>query len=200
MVETTSWASKTACSVSASSENGYSLSRTNFSTPSSVSGAMATTRAPALRKRSMSSRNCERWRRQNGQPNPRRNTSTTGPVAIMSDSRTVSPCWSTSARSGAFCPTAAVVLCTLTAGTLRRGGAECCAAGRTKDDEHVPFGARLVGGGQHSMVEHRGEHLSARGAAGRQARDPDGRGLLGLRLVGRDGVDRAPEPGDIHAE
>src|ERR1700686_2451139 len=85
----------------------------NRATPSGVSGATATTVAPAAVNRSMSSRNCERCLRQNGQPKPRRKTSTTGPDAVTEDSWNGTPCWSVRVKSGATAPTPAVRLWTL---------------------------------------------------------------------------------------
>jgi len=68
---------------------------------------------------SWSSRNCARCRRQNGQANPRKNTSTTGPFASSSSSEMFVPRLLGSANRGAGVPTAAVVLCVDTPVTLR---------------------------------------------------------------------------------
>jgi hypothetical protein len=76
----TSYASKTLPSVSASTVNGYVLVLRCFTNSSWECGAMATMEAPVAVSVLIDSRNCARCLRQNGQKNPRRKTSTTGPV------------------------------------------------------------------------------------------------------------------------
>src|SRR4051794_23514633 len=147
---------------------------------------MATTWAPALRNCSMSSRNCERCRRQNGQAKPRRNTRTTGPAVSASVSRKALPVASGNTKSGAGEPSAAV-------------------------DERVPmptYSPRPSGGPSNGglrvvldvalhltrsvLRRQQGHEVQRHVDAGRDARGRDHRSTVHIAIIGPD-LDVAPE-------
>jgi hypothetical protein len=105
----TSYASKIDPSVSANNGKGYFSFVVNRLTPSTLSGAIATSEAPVASMAENSSRNCARCFRQKGHEKPRKKTRTTGPSAMASSSFQREPSASGRSIGGAAEFTAAVL-------------------------------------------------------------------------------------------